>query len=57
MGDSPKAMLTLSGHEHRQTLGESEEQGGLACCSPWGCKQSDMIEQRQYAIHGGSTPL
>ena len=20
----------------RQTLGDSEEQGGLACCSPWG---------------------
>ena len=19
-------------------------QGGLACCSPWGCKESDMIE-------------
>ena len=20
-------------------------QGGLACCSPWGCKESDMTEQ------------
>ena len=20
-------------------------QGGLACCCPWGCKESDMIEQ------------
>ena len=26
----------LSGHEFEQTLGESEEQGSLACCSPWG---------------------
>ena len=21
------------------------EQGGLAYCSPWGCKESDMTEQ------------
>ena len=21
------------------------EQGGLACCSPWGCKESDMTEE------------
>ena len=20
-------------------------QGGLACCSPWGCKESDMTER------------
>ena len=26
----------LSGHEFEQTLGESEGQGSLACCSPWG---------------------
>ena len=31
-------------HEHElgQTPGDSEEQGGLACYSPWGCKESDM---------------
>ena len=28
----------LSGHELEQTLGDSEGQGSLACCSPWGCK-------------------
>ena len=22
-----------------------DRQGGLACCSPWGCKESDMTEQ------------
>ena len=22
----------------------SEGQGGLACCSPWGCKESDTTE-------------
>ena len=31
----------LSGHEFEQTLGDSEGQGNLACCSPWGCKVSD----------------
>ena len=35
----------LSGDEFEQTLGDSEGQGSLACCSPWGCKESDMIEQ------------
>ena len=24
-----------------QTQGESEGQGSLACCRPWGCKESD----------------
>ena len=32
----------LNGHEFKQTLGESEGQGSLACCSPWGGKESDM---------------
>ena len=31
----------LNGHQFEQTLGDSEGQGGLACCSPWGCKESD----------------
>ena len=32
----------LDGHEFEQTLGDSERQGGLACCSPWDCKELDM---------------
>ena len=28
----------LSGHEFEQTLGDSEGQGSLVCCSPWGHK-------------------
>ena len=32
------------GHEFEQTLGYGEGQGSLACCSPWGCKESDMTE-------------
>ena len=30
--------------ELEQTQRDSEGQGSLACCSPWGCKGSDMIE-------------
>ena len=29
-------------HEFGQTLGDSERQEGVACCSPWGCKELDM---------------
>ena len=35
----------LNGHEFEQTLGDSEGQGSLACCSPWGCKESNTTEQ------------
>ena len=34
----------LNGHEFEQIQGDGEEQGSLACCSPWGCKESDMTE-------------
>ena len=33
----------LNAHESEQTLGDGGGQGSLACCSPWGCKESDMI--------------
>ena len=36
----------LDGHESEQTLGDSEGQGGLVCCSPWGHTQSDTTEQQ-----------
>ena len=35
----------LNVHEFEQTLGDSEGQGSLECCSPWDCKESDMIQQ------------
>ena len=35
----------LNGHEFEQTWGDSEGQGSLACCNPWGCKESDRTEQ------------
>ena len=31
-----------NGHESEQTLGGGEGWGNLACCSPWGSKESDM---------------
>ena len=34
----------LNGHEFEQTLGDSEGQGSLGCCSLWGCKESDTTE-------------
>ena len=32
-------------HEFEETLLDSEEQGSLACCSPWGRKELDMTQQ------------
>ena len=32
----------LKGHKFEQTPGDSGGQGTLACCNPWGCKESDM---------------
>ena len=40
----------LSGHEFEQTLGDGEGQGGLACCNPWGRKESDTTEQLNNKI-------
>ena len=34
----------LSGHEFEQVPGDGQGQGRLVCCSPWGCKESDMTE-------------
>ena len=33
----------INGHEFEQA-GVGDGQGGLACCSPWGCKESVMAE-------------
>ena len=34
----------LNGHEFEQGLGDGKGQGSLACCSPWGCKESETAE-------------
>ena len=48
----------LNGHESEQTLGYSEGQRSLACCSPWGHKESNttVTEQQQciYYIQNNS---
>ena len=35
----------LNGHEFEQSPGDAVGQGSLACCSPWGIKESDMNER------------
>ena len=35
----------LNGHVFEQALGDGEGQGRLACCGPWGHKESDMTER------------
>ena len=35
----------LNGHEFGWTPGVGDGQGGVACCSPWGLKESDVTEQ------------
>ena len=34
----------LDGHEFESTQGVGDGQGSLACCSPWGRKESDTIK-------------
>ena len=41
----------LNGHESEQTLGDSEGQGSLVCCCPWGCKvRNDLVPEQQPVI-------
>ena len=35
----------FKGPEFEQTLGDSEGQGSLVCCSPWGCKELDTTKR------------
>ena len=37
--------ITNSMDMHLGGLGVGDGQGGLACCSPWGRKESDMTER------------
>ena len=34
----------LNRKEFDQVLRVGDGQGSLVCCSPWGCKESDMTE-------------
>ena len=43
----------LSGHKCEQAPGDGGGQGSLACCNPWGRKESDTTEQQHARQHGG----
>ena len=43
----------LSGHEFEQAPGDSEGQGSLLCCSPWGCNELDTSEQLNSSWKAG----
>ena len=45
----------LDGHEFEQAPGVDDGQGILACCSPWGHKESDMTEWLNW--HDWATEL
>ena len=60
----------LDGHEFEQALEDSEGQGSLACCSPWGVRvRHDLVTEQQAVacsfvsnlllllIHSNVTPL
>ena len=38
----------LGRHEFESALGVGDGQGGLACCSTWGCKESVATEQLNW---------
>ena len=48
----------LNGHEFEQTLGDSEGQGSLVCCSVWGRRvRHDLVtEQQQQTLPGALPP-
>jgi len=39
----------FDGQEFEQALGTGDRQGGVMCCSPRGCKESDRTEQLNWA--------
>ena len=39
----------LNGHELDQAPGAGDGQGSLACCSPWGHKETDTTDQQQIS--------
>ena len=43
--------LRLNGHEFEQAPGDGDGQGSLACCSPWGLKESNTTERRNNIMN------
>ena len=38
----------LNGYEFERAVGDSDGQGSLACCSPWGCKELHTTERLNW---------
>ena len=56
--DEMVALLNrLNAHEFEQTLEDGEGQGSLACCSPWGSKESDTTERLNNSVSQGERKL
>ena len=49
----------LNGHELEQAPGVGDGQGSLVCCSPWGRRESDMIEvtQNDFRLYCNGTVI
>ena len=47
----------LNGHEFGWTPGVGNREGGLACCSPWGCKESDTTERLNWDCTTRTSPF
>ena len=41
----------LNGHEFEQASGVSDGQGGLACCRPWGRRESETTKWLNWTEH------
>ena len=46
---------SLEGHEFEQALGVGDEQGSLACCSPWDYKESDLSDWTEPVLGAPSS--
>ena len=44
-------IMDSNGHEFEQTLGDTEGQGSLACCSPWGRKETQLSDHQQVYVY------
>ena len=41
----------FNGHKFEQTLGDSEGQGGLVCCSLWGYKGRKLLSEASVNVY------
>ena len=49
-GTTENEMFGWHHHGHEQASGTGNGQGSLQCCSPWGCKGSDMNKRLNWNI-------